>query len=100
MSKALATKAKLVSVLLPEVLVEGVDQVAAVEYSDRSAIIRSAVKSYLINYVNEELTEEDRIELKNRAAQRNKFIPYEKTRERLGLTDTSKSGKRARGTRS
>jgi Arc/MetJ-type ribon-helix-helix transcriptional regulator len=96
MSKALAGRAKLVSVLLPDALVEGIDNVAAAEYSDRSAIIRSAVKTYLINYVGDELTESDKIELQNRAAQRKKYIPYERARERLGLIDSPKSRKRTR----
>jgi mRNA-degrading endonuclease RelE of RelBE toxin-antitoxin system len=59
-----------VTVVLPHVLLEGVDNVAAAEFSDRSAIIRSAVKSYLQDYVGEELTAEDVAELKTRAAQR------------------------------
>src|ERR1700730_3550872 len=92
-------RAKSVSVLLPDVLIEGVDQVAVAEYTDRSAIIRSALKSYLRAYVATDLTESDMIELRSRAVQRDSFIPYAITRKRLDLVDPPQGRKGAGRTR-
>lgn len=89
----------MVSVLLPEFLVEGLDLVATAEYSDRSAIIKSAVKSYLQDYVEDELTQSDMDELRARASQRSNYIPYDAARKRLGLVDSPKSRTRVGRTR-